>query len=127
MGQTHNNNTPTNNAQTLRDLRINHDHAGEGITPERVEDWRDLASRLLSSLAVHEDPPDKVDQQQRVAAFDCIVAIDDALQSCDGRGLVKYITDATPDPHHQTNIQTGNTQHTTQCNMHNTYYTTHNT
>jgi len=40
-----------------------------------------------------------------MAAFDFMVALDAALQSCDGRGIVKYITYATPNPHHETNRQ----------------------
>jgi len=59
IAQTHNNNTPTNNVHTLRDLRLNHDNAREGVTPDRVEDWRYQALQFLSSLAVQEDPPEK--------------------------------------------------------------------
>jgi len=40
-------------------LRLKHEYAGEGITPDRVEAWRDQAWQFLGSLAVQEGPPEK--------------------------------------------------------------------
>jgi len=106
FAQTRINNTPTNNAHTLRYLRMNHENAGGCVSPDRAEVWRDQDLQLLGSLAVQADPPVKVGNHQTMAAFDLCVALDDALQSCDGHGVVTYITYATPKPHHYTNIHT---------------------